>query len=55
MAEWLSEQNADHVLMNEDLSRKGPVYALSHAGVQSTVTLGKTLKAAIEEALLNTR
>jgi cation diffusion facilitator family transporter len=51
VAEWLVEQNVDHVLMKEDLSRKGPGYVLSNAGVQTTVTAAGTLEEAIIEAL----
>jgi len=51
VAEWLIAQNVDRVLMNEDLSRKGPGYALSNAGVQSTITAAKNLQQAIKEAL----
>jgi predicted Fe-Mo cluster-binding NifX family protein len=51
VAEWLIGQNVDHVMINEDLSRKGPGYALSNAGVQLTVTSAGSLKEAIEEAL----
>ena len=51
VAEWLVGQNVDHVMMNEDLSRKGPGYALSNAGVHTTVTAARNLKEAIEEAL----
>ena len=52
VAEWLIGQNVDHVMINEDLSRKGPGYALSNAGVQATVTAAGNLEEAIEEALL---
>lgn len=51
VAEWLVGRNVDHVIMSEDLSRKGPGYVLSNAGVQSTVTAASTLEQAIEEAL----
>jgi cation diffusion facilitator family transporter len=51
VAEWLVGQNVDHVMMNEDLSRKGPGYVLSNAGVQSTVTGAKNLNEAIEEGI----
>ena len=37
--------------MKEDLSRKGPGYVLSNAGVQTTVTEAGTLDEAIAEAL----
>ena len=51
VAEWLIGQNVDHVMINEDLSRKGPGYALSNAGVQLAVTSAGNLKEVIEEAL----
>jgi cation diffusion facilitator family transporter len=51
VAEWLVGQNVDQVLMKEDLSRKGPGYVLSNAGVQTTVTAAGTLEEAIIEAL----
>lgn len=51
VAEWLVGENVDHVVMTEDLSRKGPGYVLSNAGVQSTVTEASTLDHAVEEAV----
>ena len=51
VAEWLVGENVDHVVMREDLSRKGPGYVLSNAGVQATVTGAGTLDQAMEEAL----
>jgi cation diffusion facilitator family transporter len=51
VAEWLVGENVDHVVMSEDLSRKGPGYVLSNAGVQSTVTEAHTLDDALEEAV----
>jgi len=51
VAEWLVGENVDHVVMSEDLSRKGPGYVLSNAGVQSTVTAAHTLDDAVEEAV----
>jgi len=53
VAEWLVGQNVDHVTMKEDLSRKGPGYVLSNAGIQSTVTAASNLDEAIEEAMLS--
>ena len=53
VAEWLVEQNVDQVLMKEDLSRKGPGYVLSNAGVQTTVTETGNLDEAIAAALLD--
>ena len=53
VAEWLAGQNVDHVTMKEDLSRKGPGYVLSNAGIQSTVTAASNLDEAIEEAMLS--
>ena len=53
MAEWLVEQNVDQVLMKEDLSRKGPGYVLSNAGVHTTVTSAGNLDEAIAAALLD--
>jgi len=51
VAEWLVGQDVDHVMMNEDLSRKGPGYVLSNADVQSTVTTATDLDEAIVEAV----
>lgn len=51
VAEWLVGQDVDRVMMNGDLSRKGPGYVLSSAGVQLAVTAARSLKEAIEEAL----
>ena len=51
MAEWLVGENVDHVVMREDLSRKGPGYVLSNAGVQATITAASTLDQAVEEAV----
>jgi len=51
VAEWLVGQNVDHVVMKEDLSRKGPGYVLSNGGVQSSVTETIDLDQAIQEAL----
>jgi cation diffusion facilitator family transporter len=53
VAEWLVGQNVDHVLMKEDLSRKGPGYVLSNAGVQSTLTAAENLDEAVAQALLD--
>jgi cation diffusion facilitator family transporter len=52
VAEWLVEQNTDQVVMKEDLSRKGPGYVLSNAGVQSTVTAASNVDEAIEDAMV---
>lgn len=51
VAEWLVGQNVDHVVLCEDLSRRGPGYVFSNAGVQSTVTQAGTLAEAVEEAV----
>jgi cation diffusion facilitator family transporter len=51
VAEWLVKQNVDHVLMKEDLSRKGPGYVLSNAGILSTVTSASLIDKAIEAAI----
>jgi predicted Fe-Mo cluster-binding NifX family protein len=51
VAEWLVGQNVDQVMMKEDLSRKGPGYVLSNAGVHTTVTSAGNLDEAIADAL----
>lgn len=51
VAEWLAGRNVDIVLMKEDLSRKGPGYVLSNAGVQTIVTSAGNLDEAVAEAL----
>jgi predicted Fe-Mo cluster-binding NifX family protein len=51
VAEWLVKQNVDHVLMKEDLSRKGPGYVLSNAGILSSITTAIRLEEAVEEAM----
>jgi cation diffusion facilitator family transporter len=55
VAEWLVAQNVDHVMMKEDLSRKGPGYVLANAGIKSNITSANTLEKAIEEALRASR
>jgi predicted Fe-Mo cluster-binding NifX family protein len=52
VAEWLVAQNVDHVVMREDMSRKGPGYVLANAGIKSNITSANILEKAIEEALL---
>jgi hypothetical protein len=39
--------------MMEDLSRKGPGYVLSNAGVQSTLTAAENLDEAVAQVLLD--
>jgi predicted Fe-Mo cluster-binding NifX family protein len=53
VAEWLVGKSVDHVLMKEDLSRKGPGYVLSNAGVQSTLTAAENLDEAVAQAPLH--
>jgi len=53
VAEWLVGKSVDHVLMKEDLSRKGPGYVLSNAGVQSTLTVAENLDEAVAQAPLH--
>ena len=49
VAEWLVGQKVDVVLVKEDLSGKGPVYAFSSAGVELRKTAADTLAQAIRE------
>jgi len=51
VAEWLVGQNVDHVVMKEDLSRKGPGYVLANAGIRSGITTAVRLEQAVEEAM----
>ncbi len=51
VAEWLVGQNVDHVVMKEDLSRKGPGYVLANAGIRSSITTAVRLEQAVEEAM----
>ena len=51
VAEWLAEQNVDHVLMKEDLSRKGPGYVMANAGIRSSITSADKLDQAVEGAI----
>jgi cation diffusion facilitator family transporter len=51
VAEWLVGQNVDHVVMKEDLSRKGPGYVLANAGIRSSLTTALRLEGAVEEAM----
>jgi len=48
VAEWLVEQKVDHVLMKEDLSRKGPGYVLAGGAVKVSLVSAKRLDEAIE-------
>ena len=51
VAEWLVKQNVDHVLMKEDLSRKGPGYVMANAGIRLSLTTADRLEEAVEEAM----
>ena len=51
VAEWLVKQNVDHVLMKEDLSRKGPGYVMANAGIRSSITSADKLDQAVEGAI----
>jgi predicted Fe-Mo cluster-binding NifX family protein len=51
VAEWLVGQNVDHVVMKEDLSRKGPGYVLANAGIRSSLTTALRLEDAVEEVV----
>ena len=48
VAEWLVAQKADVVLLKEDLTGKGPAYALGDAGVEMRQTEATTLAEALE-------
>jgi cation diffusion facilitator family transporter len=48
VAEWLVENRTDVVLTQEDLSSKGPGYALTNSGVEVRIIKGRTLPEALE-------
>ncbi len=46
VAEWLTEQNVDEIIVTEDIGKKGPGYVLSDAGVKvHVVTMRDPLEA----------
>jgi cation diffusion facilitator family transporter len=51
VAEWLVEQEVDHVGMKEDVSHKGPGYVLSNAGVKIHIISTDQLDQAIHEIM----
>jgi cation diffusion facilitator family transporter len=50
VAEWLTAQKADVVLLKESLQGKGPVYVFADAGVEMEETGATTLSEALKEA-----
>lgn len=52
VAEWLVQQKVDEVLLKEDLSRKGPGYVFSNAGIKVAITLKSKIDEAVQEAVL---
>jgi predicted Fe-Mo cluster-binding NifX family protein len=51
VAEWLVEQGIDHLGLKEDISKKGPGYVLSNAGVQMHIISAKDMDKAVDEIL----
>jgi cation diffusion facilitator family transporter len=51
VAEWLVEQGIDHLGLKEDISKKGPGYVLSNAGVQMHIISAKDMDKAVYEIL----
>ena len=54
VAEWLVAQNVDVVVMKEDLSRKGPGYVLSNAGVKIWIVQEGRVEKVIESVFPKT-
>jgi cation diffusion facilitator family transporter len=51
VAEWLVDQGIDHLGLKEDISKKGPGYVLSNAGVKMHIIKEKDMDKAIDEIL----
>ena len=51
VAEWLTEQSVDEIIVTEDIGKKGPGYVLSDAGVKIHVVPTKDLEEALSFVL----
>jgi len=51
VAEWMVQQGIEHIGMKEDVSRKGPAYVLSNAGVKIHIISADQLNSAIREII----
>jgi cation diffusion facilitator family transporter len=51
VAEWLIEHKADVILLTEELQSRGPLYALTSAGIELRLTEDSTLRAALAAQL----
>ena len=51
VAEWMVQQGIEHIGMKEDVSRKGPAYVLSNAGVKIHIISADQLNLAIREII----
>lgn len=51
VAEWMVQQGIEHIGIKEDVSRKGPAYVLSNAGVKIHIISADQLNSAIREII----
>lgn len=51
VAEWLVQRGVEHVGMKEDISRKGPAYVFSNAGVKMHIIKADQMEQAIGEII----